>query len=104
MMATREIIEIDEVKCDGCGDCVIACAEGAIQIIGGKARLVSDVYCDGFGACVGECPQGALTVVRREAPGFDEDAVSRPPAKASIPGDAQAFPPCVGITGLIADS
>ncbi|RME21178.1 MAG: 4Fe-4S dicluster domain-containing protein, partial [Candidatus Zixiibacteriota bacterium] len=60
-MPQREIIRIDEELCDGCGDCVTACAEGAIRVIDGKARLVSDSYCDGFGACIGECPQGAIT-------------------------------------------
>ena len=61
-MAVREILVIDEELCDGCGDCVPSCAEGALQIIDGKARLVSDSYCDGLGACLGECPQGALTI------------------------------------------
>lgn len=71
----REVIRIDEELCDGCGLCAPACAEGAIQIIAGKARLVSDRYCDGLGACLGECPQGAITFEKREADEFDESAV-----------------------------
>nr|MBP6322833.1 4Fe-4S binding protein [Fusobacteriaceae bacterium] len=71
----RDIVVIDEKKCTGCGLCVPNCHEGALQIIDGKARLISDLYCDGLGACLGHCPEGAITIEKKEVEEYDERKV-----------------------------
>jgi NAD-dependent dihydropyrimidine dehydrogenase PreA subunit len=81
----REIVHIDEEKCDGCGVCVPACHEGAIRIINGKARVVAENLCDGLGACLGHCPQGAIRIEKREAEDFDERAVEEHLGRQTAP-------------------
>ncbi len=94
MKTLRKIVEIDDELCDGCGQCVLSCAEGAMEIVDGKAKVVKDSYCDGLGACIGECPQGALRIIERRADEFDPEAVEHhlqakqqgaPPARAAEP-------------------
>lgn len=94
MTQTRQIIEIDDELCDGCGQCVPACEEGAIQVIDGKARLVGDKYCDGLGNCLGECPTGALKIVERKAEAFDEEAVQELLAQQKEPRAKTAETAC----------
>jgi Pyruvate/2-oxoacid:ferredoxin oxidoreductase delta subunit len=106
MKIKRKIIQIDEEKCNGCGNCIINCAEGALAIVDGKAKVISDVLCDGLGACLGECPEDALRIVEREAEAFDEAAVEAhlaalaetPPQKNMACGcpstHLQTFTPC----------
>ncbi len=94
MKVTRKIIQIDDELCDGCGNCVPSCAEGAIQIVDGKAKVIADKYCDGLGACLGDCPQGALEVIEREADEFDEEAVEELLKKQKAEGKAPVSGGC----------
>jgi ferredoxin len=71
----RKIVNINETLCNGCGNCIPKCAEGALQIVNGKAKIIKETYCDGLGACLGQCPQGAITITEREAEAFSEAEV-----------------------------
>ena len=95
-MAIRNIVLIDEEKCNGCGDCVGACAEGAIQIIDGKAKLVSEIYCDGLGACLGHCPMDAISIEKRESAEFDEAATEEHLAQMKNKVEKKSFSQCPG--------
>jgi NAD-dependent dihydropyrimidine dehydrogenase PreA subunit len=92
MKVRRKIIEIDEEKCDGCGQCALSCAEGSLEIINGKAKVISENLCDGLGACIGECPRGALRIVERVADEFDETAVEHHLAKRKDKPDMPPSP------------
>jgi len=90
----RKLIEINQELCDGCGQCILSCAEGALALVEGKAALVSDSYCDGLGACLGECPAGALTIVEREAVPVPDRAAGTPSAcPGSRPQVLKTHPP-----------
>ena len=88
----RSIVFIDEDKCNGCGLCIPNCAEGAIRLIDGKAKLMEDKFCDGLGACLGHCPQDAITIIEREAQDFDEEAVKRHIGTVATPAITHACP------------
>jgi NAD-dependent dihydropyrimidine dehydrogenase PreA subunit len=91
-MAIRKIVRIDERLCNGCGQCVPACAEGAIRIVDGKARLVSENLCDGLGACLGDCPEGAISIEERQADAFDQAVVQAYLAGPGPPAPRKAAP------------
>lgn len=85
MKIKRKIVEIDKERCNGCGQCVSVCAEGAIGLVDGKAKLISDRYCDGLAACLGECPEGAIKIIEREAEAFDPTPNSELPLATDLP-------------------
>ncbi len=93
-MTVRQIVKIDEEKCDGCGQCIIDCPEGALKLIDGKARMVKESFCDGLGVCIGGCPQDAITIEEREADAFDEEAVQKNMAAAEAAKSQAAPTPC----------
>lgn len=88
-MTKRKIVNINENLCNGCGNCIPKCAEGALQIVNGKAKIIKETYCDGLGACLGQCPQGAITITEREADAFNEAEVHEHlKAKTTTPATA----------------
>jgi NAD-dependent dihydropyrimidine dehydrogenase PreA subunit len=91
-MVKRAIVKIDEEKCNGCGLCIPKCAEGALKLVDGKAKLVSDVYCDGLGACLGTCPQDAIRVIERDASAFDEEATKEYQCSQNRPSRLRNWP------------
>ena len=97
----RQIIKIDKDKCNGCGLCIPSCKEGALQIVDGKAKLVSEIYCDGLGACLGDCPEGALTIEEREVEEFDEAATDEHVRRGQSPAAPDSELPC-GCPGTMA--
>jgi len=99
-MAVRKIIKIDESRCTGCGKCITSCAEGAIELKEGKARVVSDRFCDGLGACLVACPEGALTIEERESEVFDEKAAKMHQKYAKPHRDEEVITPCTASISL----
>jgi ferredoxin len=99
-MIKRKIVNINENLCNGCGNCIPKCAEGALQIVNGKAKVIKETYCDGLGACLGQCPQGAITITEREAEAFNEAEVnehlkkkpSTLPSQASVVAQKPQWP------------
>jgi Pyruvate/2-oxoacid:ferredoxin oxidoreductase delta subunit len=97
----RNIIEIDEERCTGCGQCALDCAEGAIALVDGKAKVIADMYCDGLGVCLSGCPADALRIIRREADDFDKDAVRKHLLQGrAAPNTLNTVEACEGISGV----